>query len=611
MVRYCFLGVLFTLFLYACSNNKQKSNQEAIDQIIQIHQDSSESYNALQQASNLLKHTNAPDSLIERNIYLTGKYFLNERKLDSAEHYLFKVIDFAKKGAVGNNQAAYFYQLWNLLLSQGRYGDCIALADTFESLIDSTQKENLGLLYFFRENNQKKIGAYNKALQHNESRIQVLSELNRQSSVIKAVIAQAELKYYSLGDKKGTFETLDHYLGSSEQLTHDHLRQLYGEYGVYLFYEKQYRKSIEHYKKGVFHTKKLKKDNYTANSLATGYANISEAFIELGEYESAKAYLDSVAQLAVFATNSSLQKSVLKYRARLALASKNDKEVLNSIDSIFSFQEKQYKTKFENELVALEKANENEKQLLEEKQEAVLKSIALESRQISIAIAVVLLLVILSFLYVRRKLKFEKEQLLMQQRLLRSQMNPHFTSNTLYAIQNLVKDNPNKAIQYLLTFSRVLRITLENSMTNYVKLEKELNSLKQYLDLQLLRFPEKFEYSIRLEEIEEDEHIFIPPMLLQPILENSIEHGFRTIDYLGELSITLSRKNKFILCKIEDNGLGIAPKTNGLNPSVSIQLISEFVEKMTKEKLVITNKSDIDKNDTGVIVAFKMPYKNH
>ena len=114
----------------------------------------------------------------------------------------------------------------------------------------------------------------------------------------------------------------------------------------------------------------------------------------------------------------------------------------------------------------------------------------------------------------------------MQQRLLRSQMNPHFTFNTLYAIQNQIKKDPEGAKDYMLKFSRLLRLILENSMQNYVQLEKEIDSLKKYMDLQLLRFPSKFNYQITLKDIEEDDLIFIPPMLMQPFVENSIEHGF-------------------------------------------------------------------------------------
>ena len=127
----------------------------------------------------------------------------------------------------------------------------------------------------------------------------------------------------------------------------------------------------------------------------------------------------------------------------------------------------------------------------------------------------------------------------MQQRLLRSQMNPHFTFNTLYAIQNKVKDDQKIASDYLLKFSRLLRLILENSMQDYVLFENEIDSLKKYMDLQLFRFPNKFTYEVIYKSLEEDEFIFIPPMLLQPFIENSIEHGFSDIDYTANFETFL------------------------------------------------------------------------
>ena len=109
-------------------------------------------------------------------------------------------------------------------------------------------------------------------------------------------------------------------------------------------------------------------------------------------------------------------------------------------------------------------------------------------------------------------MRFEKQELQLHQRLLRTQMNPHFTFNTLYAIQTLIKKDPEKAITYQLKFSRLLRLVLENSTANFVQLDDELVAVEQYLELQLLRFPGKFEYEVLLEGIERNSLVFIPPM---------------------------------------------------------------------------------------------------
>jgi len=185
----------------------------------------------------------------------------------------------------------------------------------------------------------------------------------------------------------------------------------------------------------------------------------------------------------------------------------------------------------------------------------------------------------------------------------------HFTFNTLYAIQNMIKINQQGAIDYLLKFSRLLRLILENSVHNYIPLEKELESLQKYIDLQLLRFPERFNYTVEFSPIEDDgeDELYIPPMLLQPFIENSIEHGFQGIDYKGGITITLIQGKKFISCHIEDNGKGLTEKSS--KRVSSTQLISHFIEKTTKKKIKSINKKKLDSNQTGVIIEFLIPYK--
>jgi LytS/YehU family sensor histidine kinase len=188
-------------------------------------------------------------------------------------------------------------------------------------------------------------------------------------------------------------------------------------------------------------------------------------------------------------------------------------------------------------------------------------------------------------------------------------MNPHFTFNTLASIQNQIKTDPKKASTYLIKFSRLLRLILENSTSNFILLEKEIDSLRKYMDLQLLRFPGKFEYIFHFDNMDEDEFIFIPPMLLQPIVENSIEHGFADIKYTGMLEITLSRKRDFIACKIEDNGHGFYTTDSERKQSLSTSLINTFLKDATKSKMNVLNKNDVDPTKSGLLTEFLIPFK--
>ena len=234
-----------------------------------------------------------------------------------------------------------------------------------------------------------------------------------------------------------------------------------------------------------------------------------------------------------------------------------------------------------------------------------------QQRVINFALLGLLLLSLgIVFLYLRqKKLKSLVEKQFMEQRLLRAQMNPHFTFNTLAVIQNMITSQPEKAKTYLVKFSRLLVSIFESSTQSYLSVQEELNSLKQYLELQKLRNPNQFSYEIRTPGLDTDT-LQIPGMLLQPIVENCILHGFAEIAYEGKIEIVLKRADKLIFCHIEDNGSGLhKTKSNGRKTS-SIDLIASFLEKITKKKFSMTDKVHLGKGN-GVLTEFYIPFKNH
>lgn len=221
----------------------------------------------------------------------------------------------------------------------------------------------------------------------------------------------------------------------------------------------------------------------------------------------------------------------------------------------------------------------------------------------------IILLIVVAVLYLRqKKLKSLYETQALEQRLLRAQMNPHFTFNTLSVIQNMIDTQPKDAKLYLVKFSRLLVSIFESSTKMYVSLEEELDSLKQYLELQKLRNTEQFHYTIDTFDIDIN-MVQIPGMLLQPIVENSIVHGLSGIDYEGEISIRLKFQDKYIYCEIEDNGSGLEIKSNLDRNTSSTMLISSFLEKVTNKKLSIHNKAG-GLNGSGLITKFHIPFKS-
>nr|WP_286942350.1 sensor histidine kinase [Allomuricauda sp.] len=157
----------------------------------------------------------------------------------------------------------------------------------------------------------------------------------------------------------------------------------------------------------------------------------------------------------------------------------------------------------------------------------------------------------------RFKSKVREERLSLERQALRAQMNPHFIFNALNSIQHLITEgNEEKSIRYLNRFSKLLRGVLENSRSPKTTLQKELEVIKNYLELEFLRLGEKFSCQLNVDISLKDEPIEIPALLFQPFIENAIHHGLAHKPEGGRLLVELYDREDHIFCVIEDNGVG-------------------------------------------------------
>lgn len=216
-------------------------------------------------------------------------------------------------------------------------------------------------------------------------------------------------------------------------------------------------------------------------------------------------------------------------------------------------------------------------------------------------------------LFIRQQsLKNKKKILETEQRLNRARMNPHFFFNALSSLQSYaLEGNDGKSIASNLSkFSHIMRETLESTYKEYVTIEQETDFLKEYLELQKIRFPQKFSYAINIAgEIEPDETV-IPSMILQPFAENSIEHGFTGIDYTGQLTITFAKTANELLIELTDNGKGLnsLPKEDTGHISRASQIIKDRIYLLNiKLKTKASFSIDNNKNEKGVTVQIKLP----
>lgn len=222
----------------------------------------------------------------------------------------------------------------------------------------------------------------------------------------------------------------------------------------------------------------------------------------------------------------------------------------------------------------------------------------------------------------RNKLTLEKNIIELEQQALRLQMNPHFIFNALNSIQGFITRNDTaEAKRYLSKFSKLMRQTLENSRESFIPLAEEMEMLQNYIVLEKLCHKDKFEYELEINDELDPETISIPPMLIQPFIENAILHGILPLqDRKGKINISCKLHDETtILFEIKDNGVGINSSQKLKNQAISshksaaymvtqkrLELIS--TETNNSGKIEVKDLSEITEKETGTLVQLQIPY---
>ncbi len=189
----------------------------------------------------------------------------------------------------------------------------------------------------------------------------------------------------------------------------------------------------------------------------------------------------------------------------------------------------------------------------------------------------------------RQKLMVQQQLMELESRALRSQMNPHFIFNSLNSIQEcILSDKTEAACEYLSKFAQLIRIAFESSEKSVIPLEKEIQSLRLYLELESLRFDNTFEYVLEVHSDLEALNYQVPAMLIQPYVENAIWHGLLHKEGERKLLVSLQLKDDMLECVIEDNGIGrrkaseIRKQRNKEHESKGMTVTRERLEMMKK-----------------------------
>lgn len=339
-------------------------------------------------------------------------------------------------------------------------------------------------------------------------------------------------------------------------------------------------------------------------------------YLENGDLAKASLYANKGFALSKETGNIALQKQGADLLYTISLKTKNFEKALEMY---------KYYEKIVDSTQILEAKGAFEKQQLQydfEKKELNYK-LASQKKEgiknnwlIALSGALVVLLLGVYFYYRNNKQKhaiagLEKNQI--KQKLLITQMNPHFIFNSIDNIQGLIHNKKDDdAINYLSKFSKLTRQILENSNENYISLSEETEMIENYLSIQQLLYSNKFSYKIEIEEDIDTESIFLPPMLTQPFIENAIKHGLSNKDKNGMIDIHFYLKESKLFFEVSDNGKGFdVEKKETKHKSLAMTITKERLVNYSKNVDFIVqtdNIKDTNENIVGAKISFEIPY---
>ncbi|MEO5777528.1 MAG: tetratricopeptide repeat protein [Flavobacterium sp.] len=469
----------------------------------------------------------------------------------------------------------------------------------------SKSYNNIGIVYKSRSNNAKALEYFNKALKMQE-------EIGEQTMPVTltniGVIYFEDNKlpqaysYYTKAEK--LFKTIENTRG---------LALLQNYWGDYYIKTKAVAKAETHYKRALDLYESMQ--NKFGASLAL--YNLGILYFEQNEYEHAMPLatksLDYAKEIGVLDQtyhSEKLVSDIYGAQNQPALSLQHYKnyiiarDSLNTMESTKKFDRAEMDFEFQKKEALFQEKNKREHLLL-------IFSI------VGSLLFVGLIFVLINRHQVKRRLTLQKEVAEYEQKALHLQMNPHFVFNCLGSISSfIVQNGTDSALKYLSKFSKLMRLTLEYSKDALIPIDKEIESLQNYLELEQLRFHDKFDFKIQSSESVEF-NMGLPPLLIQPFVENAILHGLVPKEGSGMIVVDFDVQNDQLVCTIWDNGIGItksaAIKENSMkaHKSMALEITKKRLEIMeaTISKSAQIEIKELEENNivTGTRVTLRLP----
>lgn len=518
-----------------------------------------------------------------------AKYLMLKKDYSESSREAMTALEIARDQNQKKNEADILTFFGRYYLNTGFYNESI---DYFNESISLSQKEKLkgiiaadylGIAYVY--NALKKMPEYQEFLK---------KALNSAKSELDT--ANLLMSYFRLGTSlteiDRNFKKADSLLRKCVELSSLKKDTLFfglawANLGWNFYVEQKYDSAITCYNRSLYYSLAEKRYSTSANS----YGNLGTIYRDLGDGKKALFYYDK----AIFQANSGDDAYIMSwvYHDMSEMYLRN-RDTSNAYLNYVNFKKysdidlQRANMKGQDEASARYEADSHRK-------EVELLSLKLRNQRLLIygssglfvlTISVILLIFNRAKINAKRKIS-EMDHKISEVTLanLRQQMNPHFIFNTLNSIQYYMYQHDKLATNnYLTKFSSLMRKVLENSQHTAIPLRDELDALQLYLDLEKIRFKDKFNYIINIDD-EIDPLMFkIPTMLIQPYVENSICHGLMPADHNGHIKIDVKLEKNYLACTIEDNGIGRQAamenkvKQNGSHNSLGTQITSSRLD---------------------------------
>lgn len=388
---------------------------------------------------------------------------------------------------------------------------------------------------------------------------------------------------------------------------------LYSELASYFLVVEQYEKALDY----IFRSRKQSQRLNDKETEMSTYSLAARCYLGLEMFKKA---IEQSEQGIVFANEIGSYYYFAEFYDMIVQAADNlgdlpkayryQSKLLDVKDSIYKAET----TEAVSELQTKYETEKKEAEIATLKQDAEIQSLKIEQRNLAIIFGLIaFVLVVLTIIFLNRQINAAKrrKQIELEQRFLRSQLNPHFISNALVSVQSsMMEGNVEEAESYLATFSRLMREILEYSREEAIPFEDELAMLRDYLEINKKRLKGTFDYSINVDERIEGEFDKVPPMIVQPFLENSIEHGNPPGGERLNIDLRFEKREEHIYITITDNGGGIVESPLNGRKSLSTQIINEritLLNESLKKGIRLTSENWSSNDVRGLKVTLSLP----